>query len=203
MWPRLPSVHHLWSHNEARRFLYLFTVCLFFFWGGGVRCQKFPCLMPWAVRKKAALEDEHTDLYGESAECKEPGVAVSQSRIYQHIKGGRRRVGFHLYHMLSFYITADRARLGRWAIKVRRDERGYRWGRGRFYGFVISCSVGRLQDSEGPAHAKHVVSAPSRCVLVWTELSQNKAPCFDFLSFSFRRCTRCYITLRCDWLLTN
>lgn len=28
-------------------------------------------------------------------------------------KGGRRRVRFHLNHMLSFYITADRVRLGR------------------------------------------------------------------------------------------
>lgn len=41
---------------------------------------------------------------------------------------GCRRVGFHLNHVLSFYIPADRVCRGRQANKVRQDERGYRLG---------------------------------------------------------------------------
>lgn len=74
--------------------------------------------------EKREPEDEFTDLRGSG--CKQPGVAVSLSRIYQRTKGRWRWVGFHLNHMLSPYVSADGVGSGRWASGDQRDESDYR-----------------------------------------------------------------------------
>lgn len=88
----------------------------------------------------------NADLYWESTKSRR--AAVNQGGIYRHIEVGRRQAGFHLDHMSTFDITADRVRLGRPANKVRQDESGYRWGRDGVYGFALVSPAGQLQTAK-------------------------------------------------------
>lgn len=112
-------------------------------------CQVFEVLFVFGALSFYGRKKGMNPQIWASSECREPGVAVNHSRIYQPIEGGWRWRGFYLNRMLSFYITADGICLGRWANKVRWDESDYRWEADRICEFVLSSCVSRRKDSQG------------------------------------------------------
>lgn len=78
----------------------------------GVLCQTFPCLM--LKENKTQSQRMSTQIYTKRVQSAKSLESLSiRQEFIDTSKGGWRRVGFHLNHMLSFYITADRVRLGR------------------------------------------------------------------------------------------